>query len=899
MSLTLTDQQQFVVDHPLGPALVFAVAGAGKTTAMVHRIERLVRDDVFAPDRILATSFGVANVDDLKRSLRAWPHCRTIDVRTLHSLGYDLVRRAIERGYLHLQAEVIDADRVLNAMLVEARRQSVPFVRELDGFDRRDLLDYISGCKGTLAYADLAPAALPAPALAIASQADAPDGKLAWYLDAYRLFEHVRRQHGWLTFDDMLLTGWSVLVTRPDLLTEAQQRYACVLVDEFQDVNLAQSEILDLITQPHRNYMAIGDDDQTIYEWRNASPQFILDFPQRYRARTYLISDNFRCPAAPLMLANALIAHNRQRQPKRLSLTRGFEGEATVLMLDSVAEQARHIVDRIVAIHQSGAALNDFAVLVRLNAQTPYLEQQLIARGLPYRVSQPFYARAEIITLINYCRLAWGERHIRSGRLFTKSQLQQFNDAWADVCNRPKRYVTRELREQIARAVPALQQPLSVILQQAAFSVERESLSEDLEELAEVIEWLSTQLDQPAQAVLRELDTRLDYQDFLRDNSGFPQTGEGRALSVSAFSEYAHERGSVLDFLQHIRQLANQKIGQAASDGQDAVTLSTIHQAKGLEWPFVFVPDCNQGTLPFTSERGSNLEEERRLFYVAVTRTKRQLTISAIKSAEPSQFLQEAAYASTLNAAHFINQLLAREPHTWQADEAAAFLRHIVDYHLERYFQVWWTITRERQLAIAHTLQRLYAAAQQQSALVQLKLTADHMTVWRSIAALPAVEGAIDFPGLDQYRAPTTPARRPQQRSSTHEPKHILAGLWVQCDAGWGRIERIVSTAGEVLDFIAPTQSNAHLLVTLRPKGEAESVFIDLAARRIVFAEDTTWFECARCHRFISRDLNRVLNRHTRAAHDGIGASYRQVATDAWQLTTITYRAQPPANEWA
>ena len=165
MSLTLTDQQQAVVDHPLGPALVFAVAGAGKTTAMVHRIERLVREGVFAPDRILATSFGTANVDDLKRALRAWPHCRPVDVRTLHSLGYDLVRRAIERGYLKLKPAVIDAERVLNAMLVEARRQSAPFVRELDGFDRRDFLDYVGGCKGTLAYADLTQAALPASAL--------------------------------------------------------------------------------------------------------------------------------------------------------------------------------------------------------------------------------------------------------------------------------------------------------------------------------------------------------------------------------------------------------------------------------------------------------------------------------------------------------------------------------------------------------------------------------------------------------------------------------------------------------------------------------------------------------------------------------------------------------------
>jgi hypothetical protein len=148
---------------------------------------------------------------------------------------------------------------------------------------------------------------------------------------------------------------------------------------------------------------------------------------------------------------------------------------------------------------------------------------------------------------------------------------------------------------------------------------------------------------------------------------------------------------------------------------------------------------------------------------------------------------------------------------------------------LERYFQVWWRIDHERQVAIAHTLQRLYVAAQQHSVLAQLKLTAEHLTVWQAIAPLPPTEGSIDFPGLDQYRAPTPPVRRPQSRSSTHAPKHILAGMWVQCAAGWGRIERIVSAAGEVLISIAPAQTEAHLAVTLRPNGEAETIFIDLA----------------------------------------------------------------------
>jgi len=266
VTLKLTEEQQAVVDHTLGPALVFAVAGAGKTTSMVHRIERLVREGIFRPRRILATSFARSNVQDLQRDLSEWPHCRAVETRTLHSLGLHIIRRAQGQGHLKklsLNDNILGpgsaAQGILNLAIGQAYKRDMPFVQELDALDRQDFLAYVGSNKSNLQYADLEAANLPQAGLAKAKQAPAPVGPLDWYLDFFRLYEEIRQERGQITYDDMLLTGWEVLVTYPEVLGQVQRSYECVLVDEFQDVNKAQSEILDLITEPHRNYMVIGD----------------------------------------------------------------------------------------------------------------------------------------------------------------------------------------------------------------------------------------------------------------------------------------------------------------------------------------------------------------------------------------------------------------------------------------------------------------------------------------------------------------------------------------------------------------------------------------------------------------------------------------------------------------
>lgn len=686
--MKLTDQQQTVVAHEQTPALVFAVAGAGKTTAMVHRIARLVADGMM-PQRILATSFGRGNVQDLRQALSQWPACRAVEVRTLHSLGRDIIKCGQKYGLwrkLKLNGRYDDPEQMLlNYAIAEARRRAVPYKKELEGLDRQDFLAYVGYSKGNLQFANIDQVRLPVAGQKLASQAPRPDEPLDWYLDLYRLFEEARLREGAVTFSDMLLTGWQTLITSEEVQADIAGRYDAVLVDEFQDINLAQSEILDLITTPHRNYMAIGDDDQTIYEWRGANPRFILDFAKRYQAKTYLMSDNFRCPAGPIALANHVIQHNKRRKQKKLSLTRGFEGETAVFPTPNLDTMAQQMVQQIARQHKAGTPYHEMAVLVRLNAQTPFIEQQLILQNIPYQVSSPFYERSEIKTLIQYGRLAYVEKQLQAGKGVSERARTKFLDAWQGVCNRPKRYINHKTREMLAQQVLAHQRPFTHLLRETAQMMNTDWQAEPLDRLADTLGWLAQNLDKPADMVLSELEYLLDYKAFLWKTSGFPQTAVGRVASVSAFITYAKGKGSFLQFMGHIAELNQRKIGREQS--KDAVVLSTIHKAKGLEWPVVFVPQCNQEVLPLEMERADDLEEERRIFYVALTRTKRDLYLYYVTNEPRSQFLTESRHHLALADMAQLKTLLEQDALTGQ--EEATAVRLLKKYHWQRYLSTW------------------------------------------------------------------------------------------------------------------------------------------------------------------------------------------------------------------
>jgi len=782
----LTDEQRAIVAHDHGPALVFAVAGAGKTTAMTYRIERLVREGVFPARALLATSFSKASVQDIRVALARWPHCAGVPVQTLHAVGWGLLRLAQRRGRLPELAlsseEDVGESQLLGRVLSRAWRDKAPYARELEELDRQDFLTYVGVMKANLWYADLDRADLPPSARAVAGQAPAPPG-FEWYRDLYGLYERVRAGENVLTFDDMLLSGWECLHRFPDVLDEARRRFQCVLVDEFQDVNRVQSEMLDLLTAPARNYMAIGDDDQTIYEWRGADPGLILSFARRYGAVRYFIRDNFRSHAAPLALANRVIARNRKREPKRLSLTRGFGGGVQVHGEDSPERQGRHIAALVGEALGAGRRPDEIAILVRLYAQTPHLEQALLEAGQAYRVvgSSPFYARPEVSTLLDYLRLARemvppapnsGGARLGGGAmnraptgasppappgLGARGTASDWETRWFRIANKPTRYLSRALGESIAQAVhhgASFAQALTEAAQSAS-----DHLASRLRDLAETLTWLAGTLDTlPAGAALTLLDHKIGYLDYLRRSSGFPETGAARAASVEAFIRYAHGLPTPAALLAHLDDLAARGVGQNRTQAADSVALLTVFRAKGLQWPVVFVPDCNQGIFPYGGP--DEIEEERRLFYVALTRTQSQLHLHTVKTEPPSQFLAEADWRPTLDAVRQVQALLARDPASWRTADALAFVRHAPALGLERYFQTWWDAPPHQIRAVAARLHALLDAAARQNLSDALGLTDAHRVPWAALAPAPAFnpDAFSDLADL----APPPPAPMPE-----------------------------------------------------------------------------------------------------------------------------------------
>lgn len=782
----LTEQQQQIVAHTHGPALVYAVAGAGKTTAMVHRVARLVRDHVFAPERILLSSFNKAAVEDLGRALAPWPACRAVARFTLHGLGYRIVRFAAEHGWLPPLAEgALKANgeerHLLWAARDLARQRKTIASSELETLDEQDVLDFIGACKGNLCYPNLAAAPLPPAARAVASQAQAPP-HLPWYLDLYALHEEVRQARGWLTFDDMLLLSWEALVRHPDLLTRWQRRYDAVLVDEFQDVNLAQSELLDLLTRPHRNYMAIGDDDQTIYGFRGASMGFFRQFGDRYGATIYAMTDNFRCRASQVVLANRVIAQNRDRYPKTLVTTRGFGGVTALRRAADTASMARQVVADCIATQAAGIVGRDMTILVRLGAQTPPLEQALIEAGLAYRIvgDMPFFRRREVGDLMAYVTLAEADAALRLGQQFDATQRAQFTATWQRIYNRPTRYMNRHLFQEALQAVCAQGRPLSAALRELTERVS-ERMATTLSSLATLLLWLAEARSHiPAETLLSELDIRLDYQAFLRRSSGHAITGASAAANVAAFIQYARGKGDITDLQAHLAELEaeHQRLDEHASD---AIDIRTIHKAKGLEWPVVLVPNCTAGIIPLGGD--ADLDEERRLLYVAMTRAKEHLYLYAPINdggqGQMSPFLVAAQVETTLTQVAEVGRLLASDPRNWTAAEALRLLRFPRETGQARSISHWWNAPAAVRSQVVERLRVFVTTVAAHGAAQRLGLHDDDLAPW--VAAAPQRNPdptlATPFPDLAALLTPT-PTPRPSGKqprpTATHAaPYHV------------------------------------------------------------------------------------------------------------------------------
>jgi DNA helicase II / ATP-dependent DNA helicase PcrA len=614
---SLNPEQQRAVAHVEGPILVLAGAGSGKTRVLTARVARLIDEHGVPPDRILCVTFTNKAAGEMRQRIRhllgrdpvgAW-------IGTFHALGARLMRRHAERLGWDSTFTIFDAEESLR----EIKR-----VLEAEDLDPKKWKP-----KAVRAALSDAKNQLVTPKEFAEQHSGGFDLFLRNVARVYPTYQARLREQNAFDFDDLLVKPVELFEAHEDVLARYQERFAFVLVDEYQDTNHAQFRFLELLAHRHRNLMVVGDDDQSIYGWRGADLSNILDFERTFSgAAVVRLERNYRSSATILAAANEVIRRNLHRKEKTLRTDRDEGERITLVQTADERDEGGWIVEEIETRMREGRAdqYRDFAILYRTNAQSRALEDAFRRRGVPYQIvgGVRFYERREIQDVLAYLRLI---------------SNPQDSAAFARVVNVPKRGVGRTSQERLVAWAMGEGIPL---LEAARRADEVPSLHaggvKGIQRFADLIQRFSARAATLSVGPLvEELVEELDLLTHLRDEG--PE-GEDRAENVKELvagamdfdSERVEEwedgppdHFTELDlFLQHVALVAD--IDSHDPDS-DAVTLMTLHNAKGLEFPVVFIAGLEEGLFPLARayDEPAALEEERRLFYVGITRAQHKL----------------------------------------------------------------------------------------------------------------------------------------------------------------------------------------------------------------------------------------------------------------------------------
>ena len=609
------------VEHVHGPALVLAGAGSGKTRVLTTRVAHLILEHGVPPDRILAVTFTNKAAGEMRERIGRFlgREPRGMWVGTFHALGARLLRR-----HAHLLGwtntfTIFDAEQSLR----QVKRSQEALQIDPKKWNPKAIRSHMSGAKNQLV----------GPVDFARENEGSFDLFLRQVAKVYPAYQAALADQNAFDFDDLLVKPVELLERHEELLARYRDRFAFVLVDEYQDTNRAQFRFLELLASDHANLMVVGDDDQSIYGWRGADIRNILDFESTFPgARVVRLEQNYRSTAVILDAANAVIAENTQRKGKTLRTDRtGGESLSRVECFDET-DEARWIVDEIQARYENGPDLHnyrDFAILYRTNAQSRALEDAFLRKGIPYQIvgGVRFYERREIQDVMAYLRLISNPRD---------------EDAFLRIVNYPRRGIGGT---SVERFVEAARARGAGLLEAAQSATSMEDVptggARGLERFAKLIQTFSARAAQLRVGdLLEELVEELDLFITLRDEG--PE-GEDRVENVKELIAGAldFEAGlldglepeeidgfSELDlFLQQVALVAD--VDRHDPDA-DTVTLMTLHNAKGLEFPVVFIAGLEDGLFPLSRayDDPSEMEEERRLFYVGITRAENKLYLT-------------------------------------------------------------------------------------------------------------------------------------------------------------------------------------------------------------------------------------------------------------------------------
>ncbi|MEU5398807.1 DNA helicase PcrA [Streptomyces sp. NPDC005963] len=640
----LNDQQRAAVVHTGSPLLIVAGAGSGKTRVLTHRIAHLLGSRSVHPGQILAITFTNKAAGEMKERVEqlVGPRANAMWVSTFHSACVRILRRESKKLGFTSSFSIYDA--------ADSKRLMALVCRDLDldpkKFPPKSFSAKISNLKNELIDEET-----------FADQAgDQFEKTLA---EAYRMYQARLREANALDFDDIIMTTVHLLQAFPDVAEHYQRRFRHVLVDEYQDTNHAQYTLVrELVGQgyedlPPAELCVVGDADQSIYAFRGATIRNILQFEEDYpNATTILLEQNYRSTQTILSAANAVIERNESRRPKNLWTNAGAGAEITGYVADTEHDEAQFVADEIDRLTDAGdAKAGDVAIFYRTNAQSRVFEEIFIRVGLPYKVvgGVRFYERKEVRDVLAYLRvLANPEDSVPLRRILNvpKRGIGDRAEAMVDALS---------LREKITfpQALRRVDEAYGMAARSANAVKRFNALMETLRTIADSGAGPAVVLEAVLEQTgyLAELQASTDPQDETRIEN--LQELAAVALEFEQARTEDEGAGTLAEFLEQVALVADSdQIPDEDEDGSGVITLMTLHTAKGLEFPVVFLTGLEDGVFPHMRALGQTkeLEEERRLAYVGITRARERLylTRSTMRSAwgqpaynPPSRFLEE------------------------------------------------------------------------------------------------------------------------------------------------------------------------------------------------------------------------------------------------------------------
>lgn len=608
MAKTLHPNQIHAISHGAGPMLVLAGPGSGKTTVIIQRIRRLTEKMGVSPYRILVITFTKAAAEQMKTRYAALQGKSGVMFGTFHSIFFRILRQAC--GYSLEQVLSEDERRnTLQKLVTEARIS----VQDQEEYIQQFFSQYSLMKNQLLDVSDFMPDGLPKDE----------------FVALTKKFDGWKRRNEKIDFDDMLTECYDVLSQDEKVRKMWQDRFDYILVDEFQDVNRAQYACLQMLATPKNNLFVVGDDDQSIYGFRGASPSFMLDFPKDFPGTEKVFLDvNYRCSGRIIRLASQVIGTNVSRYAKEIKGNRELGDRINVFVAKDSGDEAELTAQKIARLLEEGMPIEEIAVIYRTNIQGGAFARALFRRGIPYHLRDGGFHLYD----------HWIARDL-AAYLFL-AENRDSDASLLRIVNKPKRYISKDLLAEAEQMPYGLLRSLHVCPSLQKWQAEHlESLEEDLRQI---------QKRKPYEA-LRYVRKVVGYDEYLSDYAAYRKASLSNMIEIAdEITETAKGTESGTEFVRKMEELSRQMKEQSKQKGNThGVTLTTFHGAKGLEFGAVFLPSLAEGIIPYEKGRkGSALEEERRLFYVGLTRTKDRLFLSFTenryeKPLKPSRFLME------------------------------------------------------------------------------------------------------------------------------------------------------------------------------------------------------------------------------------------------------------------